>query len=86
MKLVAVDTDQPGGFIVLACLHCHDGTVAIEEDITVENTFSIVVAPSLKRNEMTPAEKREHLRGLGIKDSADIEKIIADIYKKGPAA
>jgi hypothetical protein len=80
MRLMADDTDQPAGFIVLACLHCSDGTVAIEEDVTIENNFTIVVPASLKRNTMTPAEKREHLRGMGMKDNDDIEKIISEIF------
>jgi hypothetical protein len=80
MTLTAVDTDQPSGHVVLMCLHCDNGKVNVEDHATVENNFTVVVPASLKRNEMTPAEKREHLRGLGMKSGEDIEKIIHEIY------
>lgn len=80
-RLIAADTDQPSGNIVLQCLHCDDGTVASELDQpVVQNNFVVTVDPALKRNTMTPSEKREHLRSLGMKDNADIEKIISEIY------
>jgi hypothetical protein len=81
-KLVAVDTDQPSGEVTLQCLHCIDGVVRADEldAPVVENNFSIVVPESLKRNEIKPAEKREHLRSMGVKNADDIEKIISEIY------
>lgn len=80
-RLIAMDTDQPGGDLVLQCLHCDDGTIASELDkLVIENHFVVTVDPALKRNTMTPNEKREHLRSLGVKDNADIEKIISEIY------
>ena len=81
-QLVAVDTDQPSGEVVLKCLHCDDGKVRADELVkpVVENVFDIVIPESLKRNTMTVSEKREHLRGLGMKDPADIEKTLKDIY------
>jgi hypothetical protein len=82
MKLLAFDPDgsNPANLI---CCHCQDhGVVGAEDHVVIENDFLISVPTSLKRNEMLPAEKREHLRSLGIKDNADIEKIISEIYPR----
>lgn len=78
-RLTLHDPEQEHPTSVLCC-HCIDGRVPSEDDVTVENNCQINVGASLKRNEMTKQEKREHLRGLGIKDSFDIEKIIVDVF------
>lgn len=79
-RLKAVDADQPSGIVVLRCLHCDGGVVPVDESPFVQNNFEIVIAPGLQRGEMKPDEKREHLRSMGMKIEADIEKIISEIF------
>jgi hypothetical protein len=78
-------SDKAGGRTTLSkpeCTHCEGkGKVPAELDKpVVQNSFTVTVDPALLRNQMTPNEKREHLRSLGVKDNDDIEKIIGEVY------
>jgi len=44
-----------------------------------QDAIGNVSAPSLKRNELTPAGKRRQLWGKGVR-GADADKIIEDLY------